>query len=113
MSTCEAEYVGQSNAIKEAVWLKRLLAEIDDSSFGPSATVIFCDNQGAIALAKNPQSHGRTKAIDIHHHSQRERIARREVALQWVPTSKMVADGLTKPLAKPEFLRFRAAVGLS
>jgi hypothetical protein len=28
LSTCEAEYIGQSNAAKEAIWLRRLLDEI-------------------------------------------------------------------------------------
>jgi hypothetical protein len=113
MSTCEAEYVGQSNAIKEAIWLKRLLIEISASSFGPAATVIFCDNQGAIALAKNPQSHGRNKAIDMQHHFQREKVAKGDVKLEWIPTNKMVADGLTKALPKAEFVRFRSLLGVA
>jgi len=103
MSTCEAEYVGQSNAMKEAIWLRRLLTELSEELFGLGATVIFCDNQGAIALAKNPQSHGRNKAIDIQIHAQREKIAKGEITLEWVPTARMVADGLTKALPKIPF----------
>ena len=66
LSTCEAEYIGQTNATKEAIWLRRLLNEIrPETANEPQATIIYCDNQGAIALAKNPQFHARTKHIDI------------------------------------------------
>jgi len=33
-----------------------------------SAVTIYSNNQGAIALAKNPTNHARTKHIDIQHH---------------------------------------------
>jgi hypothetical protein len=58
----------------------------------PKATIIFCDNQGAIALAKNPQFHSRMKHVEIQHN--------------------FVADGLTKALDKGRFETFRKAIGL-
>jgi hypothetical protein len=60
-STCEAEYVSQNNACKEAIWLSRLLRELNPEDDSPAATIIYCDNQGAIALARNPQHHGVTR----------------------------------------------------
>jgi hypothetical protein len=30
--------------------------------------VIWCDNQGAISLTKNPTQHAQTKHIDVQHH---------------------------------------------
>jgi hypothetical protein len=42
------------NTTKEAVWLQRFLKQIDPNQDpGLSATIIYGDNQGAIALAKN------------------------------------------------------------
>jgi hypothetical protein len=64
LSSCESEYMGQTLETKEAIWLRRLLNELLDTE-EPVATVIFGDNQGAIALSKNPQHHARTKHIDI------------------------------------------------
>jgi len=65
-SSVEAEYVTSANVTKEAVWLRTLLTELD---FPPTtATVIFANNQGCIALANNPVSHSRAKHIDIRHH---------------------------------------------
>lgn len=113
LSTCEAEYIGQTNATKEAIWLKRLLDEVrPELGLQAQATVIYCDNQGAIALAKNPQFHARTKHIDIQHHFVREKINEGLVQLKYIDTSDQVADGLTKALDKARFERFRRDIGL-
>jgi hypothetical protein len=53
LSTCEAETGSQIQAVKEAIWLTYLLEEIDPSNF-IHPTNIYSNNQGAIALAKNP-----------------------------------------------------------
>jgi hypothetical protein len=113
LSTCEAEYVGQKNAAKEAVWLQRFLKQIDPNQDpGLGATIIYGDNQGAIALAKNAQYHGRTKHIDADVHFVRECVADGRVDLRYVPTTEQVADGLTKPLCRDKFVAFRKAVGV-
>jgi hypothetical protein len=110
LSSCEAEYMGQTQAAKEAIWLQRLLGEL--LSQDPDPTIICGDNQGAIALAKNPQFHARTKHIDIQWHFVREKCTEDRITLDFVPTDQQIADGLTKPLPKPAFLRFRQALGL-
>jgi hypothetical protein len=110
LSTCEAEYIGQTQATKAAVWLRKLLQELGHEQV--QATVIFGDNQGAITLAKNPQFHGRSKHIDTQWHFVREKVADNTVELQWTETSRQVADGLTKPLNKELFTRFRKAIGV-
>lgn len=68
--------------------------------------MIYGDNQGAIALAKNPQFHAHTKDIDIQHHFVHEKQAEGQVSLQYIPTEKQVADGLTKALPKGSLCRF-------
>jgi hypothetical protein len=112
LSTCEAEYQAQTQASKEAVWLRQLLQNLVPLEQTPYATIIYCDNQGAIALAKDPKYHPRTKHIGIQHHWIREKIQNREIKLEYVETKKQVADGLTKPLPKDAFLLFRSALGL-
>ncbi|KAI0993105.1 hypothetical protein K3495_g15079 [Podosphaera aphanis] len=63
LSSCEAEYMSQTQAKKEAIWLKLLLNELLKNENEIKTTIIFGDNQGAIALTKNPQFHARTKHI--------------------------------------------------
>ena len=113
LSTCEAEYIGQTQAAKEAIWLRNLLRELKpDDKDTAKAVIIFGDNQGAIALAKNPEFHARSKHIDIRHHFVREKVAEGTVDLQYTPTECQVADGLTKPLPKDKFIQFWNALGL-
>ncbi|SLM35631.1 gag polymerase env protein [Lasallia pustulata] len=102
LSSCEAEYQGQTQATKEAMWLRRLLNELVDQG-EPNATIIYGDNQGALALAKNPTQHRRTKHIDIQHHFVRENQAAGEVDLRYVPTAEQLADGLIKALPGEAF----------
>lgn len=132
LSSCEVEYMGQTQAIKEAVWLKSLLDQLDPedstssltddnpqtvpsketSAYALNATIIYYDNQGAVALAKiqNPAL-GASTLISSGIY-QREMVADGSITLKYVPTSEQIADGLTKPLAKEKFLIFRKALGL-
>jgi hypothetical protein len=112
LSTCEAEYQGQTQAAKEAIWLRSLHKELNPVEQSPYATIIYCNNQGAISLAKDPKFHPRTKHIAIQHHWVREKIAEQEVDLQYIETNRQTADGLTKALPKDTFEAFRMALGL-
>lgn len=72
LSTCEAELMAQTLAAKEATWLRRLLADLGAQQGNVAATIIYGDNQGAIALSKDPQNHAKAKHIDIQHFFIRE-----------------------------------------
>ncbi|CAI7728609.1 unnamed protein product [Closterium sp. NIES-54] len=52
LSSVESEYMALFRAVREIVWQRRLLAELGEEQQGP--TPLYCDSQGAIALAKNP-----------------------------------------------------------
>ncbi|KAK2991823.1 hypothetical protein RJ640_006383 [Escallonia rubra] len=62
LSTCEAEYIAAAACTCQAIWLKNILKELYLIEEGP--TTIYVDNKSAIALAKNPVSHSRSKHID-------------------------------------------------
>ncbi|RKK64725.1 Retrovirus-related Pol polyprotein from transposon TNT 1-94 [Fusarium oxysporum] len=115
LSSCEAEYMGQTQCAKEAIWLRGLLRELlAQYKHGDlQTTILYGDNQGAIAMAKNPQFHARTKHIDLQWHYVRERALDGDVELQYVPTEQQIADGLTKALPKDRFIAFRNALGIS
>jgi len=76
--------------------MKRLLTELGDKSKEP--TVLMEDNQSAIAIAKNPQFHGRAKYIDIRHHFIREKVNEGDIKLEYCPTDDLIEDMLTKGL---------------
>ena len=112
LSTCEAEYIGQTHAAKEAIWLKALIDQFNPENTSLMATVIYGDNPGAIALAKNPQFHATTKYIDIEHHFIQEKINVGKVELKYVPTAEQVADKLTNALCKEKDRAFKHALRL-
>ena len=110
LSTSEAEYVALCTATQEATWLRRLLADLKVTTSEP--TVVMEDNQGAIAIAKNPMAHARTKHIDIRYHYVREAVQKGVVELRYCPTAQMIADLLTKPLPRGRFEILRLAMGM-
>ena len=113
LSSCEVEYMAQTQAAKEAIWLTRLLSELDVGLGLPSKPVLIkADNQGAIALASDPRFHTRTKHIDIQWHFVRDQVETGAVSFEWVPTREMAADGLTKALSKDKFGTFVGQLGL-
>jgi len=98
LSSTEAEYMALIQALKENIWLQRLLKELGRQA--ENARTIYEDNQGAIALANNPEYHARTKHIDIQYHFVRECVENGDIKLEYCPTADMVADALTKVLPK-------------
>jgi transposase InsO family protein len=112
-SSTEAEYVALSMATQEAIWLRRLFTDLKvDVTEPTSVTMIFEDNQGAIDLSKNPKHHNRTKHIDVSFHFVRERVASKEVDVQYLATEHNVADVMTKGLPRVSFEKFRAGMGV-
>ncbi len=80
-STCKTEYIAQTQATKEALWLQLLLSPLLMDKQEPTTTIIFGDNQEVMALAKNPQFHARTKQIAIQNHFMKEQQTARTVKL--------------------------------
>jgi len=111
LSTAEAKYVALSSAMQEAIWLRRLLSDLDTNM--PESVVIQEDNQGAIVMSKNPVGHKRTKHIDIRFHFVREAVQKGLIELQYCSTKNMIADILTKPLPAERFVKLRYAIGMS
>ncbi|XP_039682830.1 secreted RxLR effector protein 161-like [Medicago truncatula] len=99
-STTEAEYIAASNAAKEAVWIKKFISDLGIVPSIVDPIELLCDNNGAIAQAKEPRSHQKSKHIQRRYHLIREIIERGDVKICKVPTLDNVADPLTKALAQ-------------
>jgi transposase InsO family protein len=98
LSSTEAEYVCLSDGAREANWLRHLYQEIGFPE--EKATLIYEDNQSALAIAENPCYHKRTKHFDIKHHYIRDQVQKGVITLQYLPTAQMTADILTKALPR-------------
>ena len=65
--------------------------------------VIHCDNTSTVNMSKNLVLHSRTKNISIKYHMLREKVAEKEIRLEYVSTEEKIADIFTKPLPKETF----------
>ena len=110
LSTIEAEYMAASQSAKEAIWLRQLMSDV--GCVQERATMIMCDNQSCIALAKNPKHHSHTKHIDVQHHFIHEKVEEEMIVLTYCFTQEMVADVLTKGLARDKHEAMKRAMRL-
>jgi hypothetical protein len=95
-STTEAEYIAASKAAKEGIWIKKfmILLGVVQSVKGPME--IYCDNNGAIAQAKEPRSHQKNKHLLRKYHLIWEYVDEGEIKLCKIHMDLNVADPLTK-----------------
>nr|GEW16869.1 ribonuclease H-like domain-containing protein [Tanacetum cinerariifolium] len=72
-SSDEAEYRGVANDVAETSWIRNLVRELHTPLF--TATLVYCDNGGAVYMSANPVQHQRTKHIEISIHFVRDKVA--------------------------------------
>ena len=106
LSTSEAEYVAITQGASRVLFTKAVLEFLQPQISGRTVDV-FEDNQGAIALAENPMSVGRTKHIHVRYHLIRELVEKKVLRMVYRKTEEQPADVLTKPLARESFERHR------
>jgi hypothetical protein len=111
-STTEAEYIAASGAAKEAVWIRKFITELGVVPSIVDPIVLYCDNTGAIAQAKEPRSHQKSKHILRRFHLIREIVDRGDVKICKIPTEENVSDPLTKPLAQQKHEGHTRAIGI-
>lgn len=109
LSTTEAEYIAACLAVKESIWIQKLLCDL---GYANNSVPIYMDNQSAIKLVRNPEFHCRTKHIDVKFHFIREKYDNHEIDVMYVCTRNQIADLLTKALPKERFEYLLADLGL-
>lgn len=114
-ATTEAEYIAMSSTAKQGQWLAQLLRDMGFSDYIAKNGITvqtFGDNQGAIALAHNPQLTERSKHIDVSYHYIRDLQECEKVDINYVPTIEMAADGFTKPLTGAKADSWKKQIGM-
>ena len=111
-SSTEAEYLAMGASTKEAIYLERLLTELDvrleahfittkdlQDSHGAKLK-IFGDNQGALTMTSSTKlNHKATKWYLVREHFIRDLVQSGALIVQYCDTENMPADMLTKALA--------------
>ena len=98
LSSTEAELIAMCEGAKDAVWLRNWCAEV--LGYRPTIPLaVRCDNQAAIAIAKNCTDHSRTRHFGVRHAYISELITEdKTVTIQWIEGKQQAADFLTKRL---------------
>ena len=93
LSSCEAEYIATTTAATQALWLSRMLAEL----LGRKVDVVELkvDIKSALALAKNPVFHERSKHIRIKYHFIRDCLEDGSIKANHIATTDQLANILT------------------
>ena len=112
LSSTQAEYVALSEASHEACWLRNLYTELGLLK-EDMPTTIKGDNDGSIALARNPQFHKRTKHIEVRWHWIRELVQEGTINVESCRDPDQTADILTKALHGTKHAKHVQEMGLA
>eukprot|EP00253_Pinus_taeda_P006676 PITA_06676 len=110
LSSAEAEYRGVAEASKEAMWLRHILSEFGFQQQHP--TTLWCDNQSAIQLCKDPVQHHHSKHIELNMHFIKKLIHDHVLEVHYCSIDDQVVDIFTKALTEAEFTKLRFMVGV-
>jgi hypothetical protein len=77
------------------------------------AVELRVDSKSALALAKNPVFHERSKHIRVRYHFIRSCLEERSVRANYINTQDQLADFLTKSLGRVKFQKLRARIGMA
>ena len=81
-SSTKAEYKALVDDIAEILWIHSLLSELRIPS--SSMTILWCDNLGGTFLSVNSLFHARIKHVEVDYHFVHDRVAKREIQVQFI-----------------------------
>ena len=110
LSSMEPEYRAACSGTCEAIWLCHLLEDLGFPQ--KSHSLVLCDNQSCLAIARNPVFHARTKHIEAQYHFVCEKVLDGTIALEYCNTSDNLADLFTKALPHGLVLSHSRSQGL-
>lgn len=98
--------------MKEAIWIRNFPVYIGIPEIQLTPILPFVDNAEVNGLAKNLEYHSHTKYIHGRQRFITEIVEASILNVDYIPTAKMVADGMMKPLSRPMFVNFKIILGL-
>jgi hypothetical protein len=113
LSSTESEYTGLSYALRDAIPMMQLLAEIKEHGIPVIDSTprvhckVFEDNSGALEMAREHKYRPRTKHLNVKLHHFRDYVMRKEISIHKIDTALQPADILTKPVNEETLQKHR------
>nr|GFC19722.1 retrovirus-related Pol polyprotein from transposon TNT 1-94 [Tanacetum cinerariifolium] len=111
-SYVEDEYIAAFDASKEAVWVKKFISGLRVVPTIEEPISIYCDNNGAIAIANESGITKVARHFRAKVHYLREIIELGDIKLEKVHTDDNLADPFTKALAFPKHSEHTKDIGM-
>ncbi|GKA62173.1 retrotransposon protein, putative, ty1-copia subclass [Tanacetum coccineum] len=112
MSATEAEYIADSEAAIEAVWIRKLISGLGIVPTINEPIRMFCDNSAALHFANEPGVQRGARHYHRRYHYVRECIALGEIRFLKVHTDDNLDDPFTKALPKGKLTQHARSMGL-
>eukprot|EP00961_Rhodomonas_salina_P050151 673671-Rhodomonas_salina.2 len=109
LSSCESEYIQAGLAAKEILHLRSILYHL---GFPQRRTLLYIDNEAAVALSDNPVHRNRSKHIERRWHFLRQCAAEGFILCTKIPSAQNITDIFTKSLGEEKFRVLRHAMGV-
>lgn len=109
-STTTTEYIAVDGGIEEALWIKMLVGHL--TRYEDFTITAHIDSKSIIQRQTNEKSSETQKTVDCMYFAMRDAFEKKEVAIKYYPTQKMIADGLTAALGSTRLQELRAVIGM-
>nr|GEV84595.1 retrovirus-related Pol polyprotein from transposon TNT 1-94 [Tanacetum cinerariifolium] len=91
-STCKFEYIAACEASKEAIWMKNFIIDLRVVPIVQDPIEIFCNNESAVALTKEPKDHRKSKHIERKYHFVLSKVEEGHVIVKHIRSEDNPAD---------------------
>ena len=111
MSIVEAEYIACSTVVKEALWLKYFLTDLEIIREKESVPMNV-DSTSVISMVNEQKFNSRSKHVEMKYHFIRENAKKNNIEIFYMPSEELMADALPKALPAEVFTRHVIRMGL-
>nr|GEV35821.1 hypothetical protein [Tanacetum cinerariifolium] len=111
-SSTDAEYIAAFDASKEAVWIRKFIFGLGIVPTIEELISMYCDNTGAISIAKDDGITKGARHFRAKVHYLRETIKLGDVKIEKIDTDDNLADPFTKALAFLKHSKLTRNIGL-
>jgi len=123
-STADAEYIATATSIDEGVWVHKLDHELhqslpvtqpfpDQQHMNRKSLPVYSDNQANIKNANLGEHQTPSKTVGVKFHWIKDQVRDGTIAITYIPTTEMIADGFTKIYGKVKQAELVEKLGLT